>query len=130
MDLLAITTGAINVVTPYVPATYQASTGYTSGAAGNAYKRQPVYAAPVTVSVQVQALSSRDLRQIEGLNLNGTVRAIYFDGTMNATVRTSLKGGDLITLSDGPNVGVWLVNQVLEQWEDWVKVVATLQNGS
>ncbi len=81
----------------------------------------------LVVDAQVQALTYDDLRQIDGLNLNGTRRAIYLSGELDGVVRSKLKGGDLITLSDGPNAGTWLVAHVLEQWEDWVKVAVTLQ---
>lgn len=124
MDLLAITAGIVGAVNPQVPAVVQISTGSTPGTAG---KRVPTYESPVTILAQVQALTYDDLRQVEGLNLNGTRRAIYFEGELNGVVRSKLKGGDLVTLSDGPNAGTWLVAHVLEQWEDWVKVAVTLQ---
>ena len=76
---------------------------------------------------QVQAMTAGDLRQVEGLNLNGTKRGIYLDGSINGVVRVYLKGGDLITFPDG---STWLVAMVLEQWPDWCKVAATLQDGA
>lgn len=126
MNLHGLVTGAIGTVNPFVLATWQQSTGYTVNAN---FQQVPTYTSS-TIAVQVQALTNKDLRQIDGLNLNGTVRAIYANGSIQGTVRPNIQGGDLITLSDGPNVGTWLVNQVLETWPDWCKVVATLQNGS
>jgi hypothetical protein len=82
------------------------------------------------VSIQVQPLAGKDLRQIEGLNLNGTLRKLYLNGSLNGTVRVSAKGGDLVTLTDGPNAGVWLVAYIFEQWPDWVAACCVLQNGS
>lgn len=127
MNLHGLVSGAIAAVNPFVPCTIQASTGYTTDAAG---KRVPTYAAPFTIPGQVQALTFKDLTQLDGLNLNGTRRAIYFNGRVDAIVRVDNKGGDLITIADGVNAGVWLVALVLEQWPDWVKVAVTLQDGS
>ena len=125
MNLQAIANAAIQGVNPNVPATLQISTGYVVNAD---LSTTPTYSTQA-VSAQVQPLSGRDLRQVDGMNLNGTLRKIYITGILNATVRVSGKGGDLVTLSDGPNAGTWLVSQVLEQFEDWVSVAATLQNG-
>lgn len=82
----------------------------------------------LTVQGQVQAMQYKDLMQVDSLNLNGTRRKIYLYGASNGVVRTSLKGGDLIT---DPNNQVWLVAMVIEQWAiDWASVATTLQNGS
>jgi hypothetical protein len=86
-----------------------------------------VMATSLTLNAQVQALTFRDIAQLEGLNLQGTRRAIYLDGAIEGLVRPQNKGGDLITLPDGT---VWLVAMVLEHWLDWCKVAATLQNNS
>ena len=127
MNLHGIANPIIQAINPNVPATYQASAGTTTNADGT---RVPAYAAPVTVSAQVQPLSSGDLRQLSGINLNGSQRAIYLFGDANALSRVTNKGGDLITLTDGANAGVWLVVQELESYPNWTKVCATLQNGS
>jgi hypothetical protein len=79
------------------------------------------------LSGQMQAMSGKDLRQVEGLNLNGTMRSVYFNGKLDAIVRSFRKGGDKIV---DPQGNTWLINQVLEQWPDWVKIAVTLQNGS
>jgi hypothetical protein len=79
----------------------------------------------LAVPAQIQALTFRDITQIESLNLQGTRRAIYFYGAVDGLVRPGGKGGDLATFPDG---SVWLVAIVLESWPDWCKVAATLQN--
>jgi hypothetical protein len=63
--------------------------------------------------MQVQAMGSRDLAQIEGLNLNGEKRKIYFYGEVDAIVRSANKGGDLVVIDSGVNAGTWLVVQSL-----------------
>lgn len=83
----------------------------------------------LVLRAQVQALTYKDLQQISGINLNGTRRAIYLQGKLDGVVRSLEKGGDLISIASGANAGEWLVGMVLEQWQDWCKVAATLQNG-
>lgn len=73
---------------------------------------------------QVQPLTFKDLTQLSSLNIQGAQRAIYINGQLNGLVRETSKGGDLIQLPDGT---WWLVNHVLEQWPDWVKVAVTQQ---
>jgi len=121
VDLNRIAADLTQAVTPRLELTLQQSAGYTTNADGT---RTPSYAAPVTGLGSVQALTYRDIQQIEGLNLQGTRRAIYLEGNWSGLVRAEKQGGDLITLPDGT---VWLVALVLEHWADWTKVVATLQ---
>lgn len=124
MNLHGIVSGAIATVNPFVPISIQLSTGQTTNADGS---RTPSYADPIIASAQVQELTSRDLSQLQGLNLQMSQKAIYISGTLNGVVRVTREGGDLITFEDGT---VWLTTTVLEQWPDWVKVSVTLQNDS
>lgn len=125
MNLAQVVGSVIGAVNPRVPATLQSNTGYQTSASG---KRSPSYDIPeVDVIAQVQELTTRDLRQLEGLNIAGSSRKIYLYGRVNATVRVNRLGGDLITLQDG---SIYLTTSVLEQWPDWCCVSVTLQNGS
>ncbi len=127
MNLHSIVAPYIGVVNPLIPVQLQASTGY---ATNSDFTTTPSYAPAVTVLAQVQALSGKDLRQIEGLNLQGTLKTIYLNGEIDGVVRAQLKGGDLITLPDN---SIWLVSHVLEPWNltaGWTKAIITLQNGS
>lgn len=127
MDLHAIVSGAIGAVNLNIVVSLKASTGFAQDAS---YKQVPSYAAPVSVTAQVQPLSGKDLRQIEGLNLQGTLKAIYINGAIDGIVRVAAKGGDLVTL---PDSSVWLVSQILEDFNltaGWTKAVITLQDGS
>lgn len=121
MNLHAIANAAIVAVNPNVTATLRRSTGYTTAASG---KRTPVYAAPVSVSAQVQALTTSDLRQMDALNIQGADHTIYFNGRVDAIVRQMQKGGDLVDLSDDTR---WKVVHVLETWPDWCKIACTQQ---
>lgn len=125
MNLHGIVAGKIARINPLQSVTAQlAAGGYTTNPDGS---RTPIYQQPVMVSGQVQELTTRDLRQLEGLNIQGSQRAIYLTGEVDAVSRFARKGGDLLTLKDG---SVWLTTMVLEQWPDWVKVSVTLQDGS
>lgn len=124
MDLHGIVKGSVGAVNPFILATVRVSTGYETGADGSQTPKYDTYDA---VPIQFQAMSYRDLAQIDGLNLNGTRRKIYVSGELDATVRSKMKGGDLIDVAGGANAGVWLVAVVLEQWPDWCSVAVTLQ---
>jgi hypothetical protein len=126
LNLHGIVSGAIAAVNPFVAGTIKVSNGtYTTASDG---KRTPAYDTFKGVQMQVQALTFKDLQQVDGLNLNGTRRAIYMNGQADGVVRSMMKGGDLITLTDGPNAGTWLVAMTLEQFSGWCKVAVTLQN--
>ena len=125
MDLHGIVTPVINAVNPEIAAVLKVSTGSTRSTDGS---RVPTYAADASITVQVQSLTYKDIQQIDGLNLQGTRRAIYARGEINGLVRSENKGGDLIVVASGVNAGTWLVAMVLEQWPDWCKVAVTLQN--
>lgn len=84
----------------------------------------------LTLLAQAQALSGRDLRQVETLNLQGVLKTFYVNGALDGGVRVELKGGDVLTLSDG---SVYLVTLVPEPWAltaGWTKIICTLQAGS
>jgi hypothetical protein len=125
MNLHGIAASAVGAVNPFVDASLQASDGYTTGNGG---KRTPKYLRAVRIKAQVQALSYRDLAQVDGLNLNGTRRKLYLYGEVDGVVRSIAKGGDLVTLLSDQTT--WLVVQVLEQWPDWCSVAVTLQDGN
>lgn len=124
MNLHGIVAPAIGAVNPFVVASMQVSTGYTTNPDGS---RIPTHNT-VTGSVQVQALTFKDLTQLDGVNMNGEARAIYFYGEFNGVLRARQKGGDIVTLTDGPNAGNWLIVQMLETWHDWCKAAVVLQN--
>lgn len=125
MDLHGIVTPIISSVNPQIPAVLRVSTGSVRATDGS---RTPAYAPDAAIFVQVQSLTYKDIQQIDGLNLQGTRRAIYAHGQIDGLVRSTNKGGDLIIISGGVNNGTWLVAMVLEQWPDWCKVAVTLQN--
>lgn len=121
MDLYGVTTGAIGAVNQTVPLTLQVSTGNVISPDGTP---TPTYATPVVVPGQVQPLTFKELKQVDALNLSGSLKAVYLEGHFNGIVRPKSKGGDLITDQFG---NLWLVVQVLEFWPDWTRAVIQLQ---
>ena len=84
----------------------------------------------MTLSGQVQPITTRDLQQLQGINLGGVHWKVYLEGEVDAIVRPEKKGGDLLTISTGRHQGKWLCVQVLEQWQNWCLVAIVLQDGA
>lgn len=120
MDLRGIANGVSSTVNPNKTVTVRRSTGYTIGAGR---KQVPGYADPVTGPAQIQALDANDIKQLDGLNIQGTIRAIYLRGVLAGVVRPDGTGGDLVEV-DGQT---WLVVKVLEGWPTWTKAAIVLQ---
>ena len=127
MNLHSVVSGVVGAVNPQIVGTLKTSTGNVTGPSG---KRVPSYDAPIDVYLQVQPLSAGDIQKLDGLNLQGTTRKIYLNGRVDGLVRPLIKGGDLFIISDGVNIGTWLINQILEQWPEWAVAAVTLQNGA
>ena len=115
MNLHSIVRAAVNGVNPDIAAVLLAS---TSNSINNAGVQTPSYAAPVTVQVQVQPVSSQDLQHLDYLNLQGEFRALYLYGDSEGIVRVSQKGGDIFQFSPfiGQPVARWLVVKADETW--------------
>lgn len=122
MDLRGIANGVTTTVNPNETVTVLRSTGFTIGAGA---KQVPSYAAPVISPAQVQALSSDDVKQLDGLNIQGTVQVIYLRGALAGVVRPNQTGGDIVKRKGGAET--WLVVKVLENWPEWTKAVICLQ---
>ena len=132
MDLRGIANQISNTVNPNIIVMWQASNGFTLGAAG---KQLPSYLAGVTGPAQVQALDNSDLKKIEGLNIQGSLRALYLRGNLAGVLRPDSKGGDLVMIGAGQYVptalvGTWLITKVLESWPLWTCAVITKQGGA
>lgn len=130
MDLRGIANQVSNVVNPNVIVTWQASNGFTIGSAG---KQTPSYSTGISGPAQIQALDNSDLKKLDGLNIQGSLRALYMRGNLAAVIRPDSKGGDRITVgpqSGAPALlqGLWLTLKVLESWPDWTKVAIVKQN--
>ena len=126
MNLRAIANSATRGINPNIAATLKRSIGAAIAADGS---RTPLFTTEA-ITVQAQALDGGDLKQIDGLNLNGVHATFFITGALKATERVSSRGGDLVVIASGKFAGTWLVVQVLESWPDWCKAVVTLQDGA
>ena len=129
MDLRTIANAVSNCVNPNIIVRLQTSAGSTLGAAG---RQQPQYNPAITGPAQIQALDNVDLKKMEGMNISGSVRAIYMKGNLAGVIRPDSKGGDLITVPAAPGVpalfvGLWLTTKVLESWPLWTKICIVKQ---
>lgn len=127
MNLHSIASGYVSSVNPMLVATWQQSNGTQTTPDG---RQVPFYVSIPGVKVQLQAMTYRDLVQLEGLNINGIAQAIYVNGNVMGASRPDARGGDLFILSDG---SVWLVTHVLENFNlsaGWTKACVIKQNGS
>ena len=131
MNLHQLVSSAISAVNPPITGTISQSTGYTTAADGT---QIPSYATVSGVAMQVQALQAKELAQLESLNIQGLMRAVYLNGNTEGVVRPQMKGGDLLTFNQGAagfSGTTWKVIQVLETWDadGWCKVAVQLQVG-
>ena len=120
MDLRGLANGVTSTVNPNKTVTVRRSTGYTIGAG----RRQvPSYATPVSGPAQIQALDADDIKQLDGLNIQGTIRAIYLRGNLAGVIRPDGTGGDIVQIAGQD----WLVVKVLVGWPTWTKEEIVLQ---
>lgn len=123
MDLRSIANSVSSTVNPNISVTVRRSTGFTIG---TGRKQVPTYAADATGPAQMQALDGKDLKQLDGLNIQGTIRALYLRGALAGVIRPDSTGGDLVLIGSE----TWLVVKVLESWSTWTKAAIALQGGN
>ncbi len=113
MNLHQRVSGIIARVNPMQTVTVRHSTGWTQNAD---FTRVPTYST-TTMLAQIQALTAAELAQVDGLNLQGEMLAIYVNGNLEGVSRPDNAGGDLVTLADS---SVWLVVKIDEDWNRMV----------
>lgn len=119
-------------VNPNVTATLLVSTGYATDAAG---LQVPTYAAPEAVTVQVQALTQKELQHLDKLNITNGQAGVFVDRQLNSADRSTGSGGDVFQFPDSPSIPAdlrgseWLVVAVLEGWpgSGWCRAAITRQ---
>lgn len=122
MNLHQIVRGAITSVNPDVTGVLKVNSGFTTAPGG---KRVQSYT-DVDVIVQMQSLSSTDLKQIDAVNIQGILRSAYLNGNFNGVNRPEQKGGDILMIGDER----WLVVKVPELWPEWCRVIINLQRST
>ena len=122
MNLHAIVTSAISSINPPFVGSVLISAGFTVAGDGT---QKATYTQFDGVSMQVQALTSSDLKQIDSVNLSSIMRGVYMNGAIEGLDRYAGKGGDILVF----NNQAWLVVEVLEGWDNagWCKVAVTQQ---
>lgn len=120
MDLFGIANNVADVVNQNTGIIYYQSNGFTIGAGA---KQIPAYLDGVDGFGNIQALDAIDLKHMEGMNIQGVVRAIYVYGDAAGVIRPDTRGGDLINVCGQ----AWLVKMVLEHWSTWVKAAIQYQ---
>jgi len=115
LNLHGTVRGAIRTVNQDIPAAYLGSTGYTVDSGG---RQIPSYAESVPVLIQVQPPWGRDLRHIDYLNIQGTIRTVFLYSDPQAIVRVNAQGGDRLQFPQfvGQPVDDWLIVYVAETW--------------
>ena len=132
MNLHAIVSSAISVINPPFIGSVKVSTGYTVAAD---FTQVPAYTTVGGVSMQVQALTGREIEHLDSLNIQGIMRSVYLNGQIQGINRSVGRGGDILLIPtglSGATPDVWLVVAVLEAWDadGWTKVAVVLQNNT
>ena len=130
LNLHAVVRGAVQAVNADIPGWWYQSNGNVIASDGT---QQPAYLQPLSVQLQVQPPSARDLKFIDFLQLQGVIRTVYMFSNPQGIVRVNQKGGDLLLFpqwAGAPN-DTWLVEQPGEGWNvsssGWTKLFAVLQ---
>lgn len=128
MNLHGVVSNVIAAVNPTIRVTWRSNVSYSTNAD---FSRAPSYVDSL-VPAQIQHMQFDDLKQIEGMGIQGLRRKLYLFGNVNGMVRTLSKGGDLVVFPDG---STWLVAMVLETYghgvsgqRGWCSVACTLQD--
>lgn len=121
MDLRGIANGVTSAVNKNQIVNVKRAVSYQMGAG----RRQiPIYQDPVSGPAQIQPADSDDLKQVDGLNVQGVYRTIFLRGRLAGVIRADGTGGDLVTDTNGDE---WLVVKVLEAWPTWTKALICQQ---
>ena len=102
MNLHKIANAAIRRVNPNIPAVLKKYAGETTEVGR---KKVPSYLPDQDVIIQLQPLSKEDLQHIDGMNLQGLIKAIYVNGNYFSVQREMEQGGDIFVI----NGEQWLV---------------------
>jgi hypothetical protein len=127
INLRGVANSAVQAINPNITGTFYASAGFTIN---SAKKQVPTYADGVNVAMQVQAVDARELRHLEGLNIQGVLRSVHMYGNTQGVVRPNQQGGDLLYFLGAPagTLRVWKVVKVVETWPTWCHVIVNMQS--
>ena len=126
MNLHSVVAPIIAAVNPNQTVNIKTSNGFTQSAD---FTRTPNYTT-ASAPAQIQALTGRELRLLDALMIQGTMRAVYFYGDVTGLIRASQSNGSLVQFPDG---SVWMVVHELEPWSvtaGWCKCAVSEQQAS
>lgn len=126
INLRALANLATSAVNSNVSATVRVCTGWTDAPGA---RREPAYAEPAPVTIQLQALSRKDIEHLDSLNISNAVWSCFANMQLTPTDRKRQSGGDLLQFTD-PATGTldtWLVVAMLEGWPGWSRVALCKQ---
>lgn len=132
MNVRGLANGMTRAVNPNIIATLRRSTGFGKGAS---YDQIPTYAPDAPITVQVQALTQKEIQHLDKLNISNGQASVYADTQLSSVDRPSQSGGDLIVFGTDARTPAalrgqtWLVVALLEGWpgSGWSKAAITSQ---
>ena len=129
MNLRALANASTQLINPNIPVTVKVPNGYSIDPA--TLRQVPAYITQSALG-QVQAMDGDDLKQIAGLNIQGTIRAVYLYGNIGGVIRPDDQPSArlIFTTNESGEIKAreWSVFKVLESWPDWCKVAVVYQN--
>ena len=132
MNVRGLANGATKAINPNLTATLKRSTGFTTTGSG---KQVPTYASDAPITLQVQALTQKELEHLDRLNISNGQASVYANTQLSSVDRPTQSGGDIIVFGTDPATPValqgqtWLVVALLEGWvgSGWCKAAITSQ---
>ena len=124
MNLRGIANRATQAINPNTSITAFVPDGYTIDPA--TLHQIPKFT-KVRGSGNVQALDGDDLKQIDMINVQGTLRAVYLYGELAGIVRPDQQPNAVLQFTHAGTSGKWGVFKVLETWQNWCKVAVVYQ---
>ncbi|QHJ83104.1 MAG: hypothetical protein [Caudoviricetes sp.] len=131
MNLRGIANNAIQGINPNISVVVRLPNGYTIDPLTR--KQVPAYI-DTPAKGQLQALDGDDLKQMLGLNIQGTIRAMYLYGSLAGVIRPDGSSQSHVVFTSN-EAGVtksreWGVFKVLESWQTWCKVAIVYQDSA
>lgn len=125
MNIRGMANAATSAINANIAAALEVYTGLTTAASG---RRTPTYAAPVAITVQMQALTKKEIEHLDALNISNAESTVYANRQLSGIDRTTQSGGDILTIAGEK----WLVVAVLEGWvgSGWCKAAISRQMGA
>jgi hypothetical protein len=126
LNLHAIVGPIVSAINPTQIIQIAMGSGYATAADGTLTASYESASFPA----QIQALTGRELRHVDALNIQGTMRALYLYGNVTGIIRFSQTNGSLVKFPDG---SVWMCFVEFEPWSvtaGWCKIGVLSQQTS